>query len=238
MLKKRFVRATGCMAACACIAAACSNGNGTPDGGTDAGKDTTATDGPLTCPSPGQATPGPADDHCTGQPVQPTNQADCQPDSGPPADDGGSDAGTTDTCAYGDTMFGQSGDDDDCKYHVSWTSTPICEGSQGVTFTVTATYLTNNQPVTGIPSPYPGGILVEPFIPTVLDAACDDKSTHPSPTSFTPLVETPPGSGIYVGPVVFDAPGDWTLRFHLFENCQDTFADSPHGHAAFHITVP
>jgi hypothetical protein len=43
---------------------------------------------------------------------------------------------------------------------------------------------------------------------------------------------------VYAGPVIFDAPGDWTLRFHLHEECDDTLDDSPHGHAAFHITVP
>jgi hypothetical protein len=131
-------------------------------------------------------------------------------------------------------MFGMEGDDDDCKYHVSWTSTPICEGAAGVTFTVTAVHLTDNSPVANIPS----GILLEPFIPSVADAACDTHSTHPSPSDGSYLIETPAGSGIYVGPVVFDAPGVWTLRFHLHEECADLLDDSPHGHAAFHITVP
>jgi hypothetical protein len=130
-------------------------------------------------------------------------------------------------------MFGHEGDDDDCKYHVSWTSTAICEGAAGVTFTVTATYLTSNMPVTGVPM-----FLVETFIPSVADAACDDMSTHPGPNTFGPLTETPVGSGVYVGPVEFDDPGDWTVRFHIHEECLDILDDSPHGHAAFHITVP
>jgi len=30
----------------------------------------------------------------------------------------------------------------------------------------------------------------------------------------------------------------WTVRFHLFEECSDAPADSPHGHGAFFFTVP
>ncbi len=201
---------------------ACSNGASNDDAGSDA----------STCTTPGEATPGPADTHCQGTPPQPVSPASCTPDAG--ADDAGTsaDGGAPDTCAYGDTMFGNAGDDDDCKYHVTWTSDPICEGS--VQFTVKVTSLVDGTPVTGIP----GGVLVEQFIPTAADAACDDKTTHPGPNIGSYLVETPAGSGTYVGPVAFDAPGDWTLRFHIHEECQDLLDDSPHGHAAFHITVP
>ena len=196
----------------ALVATACSN-NQPNDGG---------------CPAPGQPTPGPADNHCVGQPVQPVSAAVCFADAGP-ADAG--DAGGN-TCPWGDTMFGQTADDDDCKYHVSWTSTPICEGS--VTVTITVTNLADGSPVANIPR----GVIIEPFIPSVPDAACDDKTTHPGPNIGTALVETPAGSGIYTGPVQFDAPGDWTLRFHIHEECTDFYQSSPHGHAAFHITVP
>ena len=43
---------------------------------------------------------------------------------------------------------------------------------------------------------------------------------------------------LLTGPVQFDAPGQWTVRFHLHDNCSDEPADSPHGHAAFFIGVP
>jgi hypothetical protein len=224
-----LLRAAGALSSGALVALACTSSNPANDGGTDA-----STDAPLSCSSPGQATPGPADDHCSGQPVQTTSAASCHPDAG--ADDAGDDdGGTTDSCDYGDTMFGQAGDDDDCKYHVTWTSTPICEGSEGVTFTVTATNLTDNSPVTNIPV---GGMKFESFIPTVADASCDDQTTHTGPNTFSNMTETPAGSGVYVGSVQFDAPGDWTLRFHFHEECSDDLDDSPHGHAAFHITVP
>ena len=198
------------------LALACNN-NSPPDGG------------PATCPSPGQATPGPADNHCAGQPVQPVSAAVCFADAGP-ADAGPDDAGST--CPWGATMFGQSADDDDCKYHVSWTSTEICEGA--VTFTVTVTNLADGSPVTGIPR----GIVIEQYIPSVPDASCDQLTTHPGPNIGSVLVETPVGSGTYTGPVQFNAPGDWTLRFHIHEECTDFYPSSPHGHAAFHINVP
>ena len=38
--------------------------------------------------------------------------------------------------------------------------------------------------------------------------------------------------------VTFDDKGTWLIRFHLFENCLDFDPASPHGHAAFFISVP
>jgi hypothetical protein len=197
----------------------------------------------LTCASAGAATPGPQDMHCVGVTPQVVNPASC---AGPEAGtSGGGDGG--DDCDYGATMFagnataGQpvEGDDDDCKYHVSWTSTPICVSSTlGVTFTVTVTNLTTGAPVTDIPATE--GILPEAFIPETLDAACDTMTQHESPTGFgsAHLFQTTATSGVYVGSVVFDQAGQWTVRFHIHEECSDALDDSPHGHAAFRITVP
>jgi hypothetical protein len=233
----------------------------------------------LTCSSPGEATPGPADMHCVGQPVQDVNPASCMnydassacgDDGGAPGDDGdgaGDDGGATgddgggagddggaavaaNACDYGATMFGPGsdgggpvvveGDDDDCKYHVSWTSNPICQSlALGVTFTVTVTYLGTNPPLPVTNIPADEGILVEAFIPKTLNAACDDMGVHYSPTPFAPghgLLQTSPG--VYFGSVIFDQAGEWTLRFHIHEECSDLCANSPHGHAAFHINVP
>jgi hypothetical protein len=192
-----------------------------------------ASDAAATCASPGGPTAGPADTHCAGMDPQPTTEASCHPDGGPAAD-----AGPDEECPYGDTMFGHEGDDDDCKYHVVWSSTSICE-STSVIFTVTITNLTDGTPATAANMPM--GIMVEPFIPATLDASCDDKALPSAPISLSIgsyLPETPPGSGIYQGPVVFPAAGEWTLRFHIHEECEDLLPDSPHGHAAFHIDVP
>jgi hypothetical protein len=129
---------------------------------------------------------------------------------------------------YGATMYGTEGDDDDCKYHASYTVTPICE-SDGTYFTVTANYLTRSgAPLTGACT----------FAELCLN------NSHPAPEADSPppqgsqqVVEGPPGT-YTIGPVVFDAPGMWTVRFHFNEICCDVANNSPHGHAAFFVNVP
>ncbi len=213
----------------------------------------------ATCASPGGAATGPKDMHCDvgGMPmvqatgVCPMGALDsgavdssafgAAGDSG--TDDGaasGTDGGATapddGTCGdsdYQPSMYGQSGSDDDCKYDVSWKSTPICENGN-VFFTVTAkrralsdggSALADEPPLTGA--------TVQPEV----TLNCNHIAPNPSvPTSF---IETPAGSGIYkVGPVVFDEKGKWNVRFHFNECCDDGPADSPHGHASFWINVP
>jgi hypothetical protein len=121
---------------------------------------------------------------------------------------------------YGPTLYNSSADDDDCKYQVSFTSTPV-RRNQNVTFTVTAKTLADLQPAAG------ANVEAEVF----LDA------THPAPNSGQATTEK--SGGIYdVGPIKFDAAGRWTVRFHLHEDCQDSTEDSPHGHVAFFIDVP
>jgi hypothetical protein len=190
--------------ASAAIGVACSNG------------------GNASCPNPGGPASGAADTHCVDDAgaaiVQSTSQSSCHPVM---PDAGTSDDGGAPTSDYGATLFGASGDDDDCKYHVSWTSTPVCEGSGGVTFTVVATNKTDGSPLTG------AAMQAEVFLGV----------THPSPTPFVTSTEGPPGTYV-TQPAKFDAPGQWTVRFHFFEDCEDTLDDSPHGHAAFYVNVP
>ena len=182
------------------------------------------------CASPGMPTPGPADTHCIdtdgGVISQPTSLADCHPDVGVPD--------APDMCPYGDTRFGLESDDDDCKYHVKWSSSAICEqtapGVGAVMVTVVATHKADGTPLTG------ANTIVEFFTTTPGDAACDDMSTHPGYNSGVMLTEGPPGT--YTGPLYFDAKGAWTMRFHFHEECADILPTSPHGHAAYHVTVP
>ncbi len=216
------------------VACSSSSNSGTPDGGAGGGGGGAAGGGgggiqdagPASCTAPGEPTPGPADTHCTdtdgGAIVQPTDPGSCYPDAATP-DAGGQ-------CPYQSTKYGHVGDDDDCKYHVTWSSTAICEGAAGVTFTVVATNRTDNSPLTG------ANTIAETFTTSPGDASCDDVSTHPGPNTGVELTEGPPGT--YTGTIIFDTPGQWTVRFHFHEECADVLPTSPHGHAAYHITVP
>jgi hypothetical protein len=157
---------------------------------------------------------GAADTHCAladgGTRTQPTSQASCVLTPG-------GDAGVIN---YGATMFNSEADDDDCKYHLKWSATAIQENSN-VTFTAVATNKGIGTPATG------ANLDLEIFL----------NPTHPAPNTPVKTTESPPGT-YQVGPVQFDAKGEWTVRFHLFETCADTAPDSPHGHVAFFVDVP
>jgi hypothetical protein len=178
------------------------------------------------------AVPGTADSHCVAASgakiVQSTSSASCTPDAA--AFPGG---GTG--LSYGATMFGSSGDDDNCKYSVSWASTPIVVG-EPVWFEVTANHLTDGSPLTG------AAPLAETFRALTLDPG-PASNANQNPSEIAP--------GVYVvGPLLFDesnASGEagasgilpyWTVRFHFYETCSDLLPDSPHGHAAFYLRVP
>ncbi len=159
---------------------------------------------------------GPANPRCVsdaGLSVQVTDLASCSAGST-------SSAGTSSD--YGDTLFGSEGYDDDCKYHASWTSSPIAQ-NQNVTFTLSATKLGDGSPVTGA---VPYQVFAEAFLSEI----------HPAPPLKQTATEAEPGT-YTIAPVLFDATGRWTVRFHLFEDCDDGPADSPHGHVAFFIDV-
>jgi hypothetical protein len=181
---------------------------------------------------PGGAVTGALDAHC-GATKQQTSDAACHPsadagvddtstsdagDGGDAIADGGDDASTG--ADYGPTMFNAQGDDDDCKYSVSWTSDPIYENTN-VTFHLTAMKKFDGTWACG----------ANPYIEAYLD------DTHPAPNSGTHTSEV--GTGKYdIGPIRFDAKGRWTVRFHLYGDCSDLTPDSPHGHAAFFVDVP
>lgn len=207
----------------ALAAAGCSGtANSSDGGGASMGAD-----------SPAGVVIGPLDSHCTtsdgGLTIQtigvcevtdptlvPANKASCDvtfenstnSDGGVPMSD------------YGATMYGSAGNDDDCKYYVSWTATPIKENASTF-FTVTALRLADMTPATC------AGILPDISL----------SISHGAPAPANPSTEIAPG--VYqVGPIKFDAKGIWTVRFHLFEECNDAPEDSPHGHAAFYVNVP
>jgi hypothetical protein len=165
---------------------------------------------------------GAADMHCTaadgGVISQPTSQASCQarPDAGPP---GTPDADPT-ASDFGDPMYGVEGDDDDCKYHMKWSSTPVYR-NWDIHFTLTLTNKVDGTPATG----------ADPYIEATLN------STFSAPPTDVKTTET--GAGVYdIGPMQFDMPGMWLIRFHVYHTCLDLVEESPHGHGAFYLNVP
>jgi hypothetical protein len=117
------------------------------------------------------------------------------------------------------TRFGSAAEDDDCKYHVEWTSTPVTKDAD-VTFAVTATHRATAAAVTA----------------AALESEVYLDDTHPAPDTDIQTIETAPGH-YTLGPVRFDAPGRWTIRLHVASECNDAVR-SPHGHVAFFVNVP
>lgn len=163
--------------------------------------------------------------HCVGVPPQPINQADCNVAPNP-------DAALGSAPEYGATMYNSEGDDDACKYHVAWTSPAIVE-NHAANFTVDVSYKAagSPNPPACAGCPVQGLDTQNTLAEVYLDA------THPAPNSDQ--IVAAGSNGTYtIGPVIFDAPGTWTVRFHFFETCSDVDTDSPHGHAAFYVEVP
>jgi hypothetical protein len=205
----------------------------------------------ATCGSPGGPAKGPADEHCKGMTPQVVGPTACSvadagasinngADGGDAAAADGGDAGAAPppgACGengpdYGATMYGTEGDDDDCKYHVTYTYTPICQ-SDGTYFVVNAHYLRDGAPLENACT----------YAELCWENGANGTGSPPPNVDQRPplgnqtVVEGPPGT-YTIGPVIFDESGEWTVRFHFNEICCDVLPDSPHGHAAFHIKVP
>ena len=176
---------------------------------------------------------GTADAHCTsGTPVEVVADA-CTVPGGEKAQGGApgapADCNETHDDEYGETQFNSEADDDDCKYHVSWTSTPI-RLDQDVTVTLTTSNLTTHQPVEALADRKRPLSRVEVYQP------CDPTRRGPLQNSKAEFTETAPG--VYTGgPLRFDQKGRWVVRYHFYEQCFDG-EGSPHGHIAFFVDVP
>jgi len=203
-----------------------------------------------TCTSTGGPVDGPADMHCVDSSgkdiVQPIGQCNGN-GSGTGGTDGGGGAGSDGAvgtagndghdheagesagAGNGDAEetytihYGSEAADDDCKYDTSF-STTCLEVGKNVTVS-----LNLRQRATG--NPGNGG---HPDSPEIYLA---DKPSHISPSNAIKAVESPLGT-YQIGPIVFDEPGRWVIRFHYFETCSDLPADSPHGHVAYYVDVP
>jgi len=231
------------------FAAACSSSSSDGNGSTsDAGPSAQTTcpvdslpnpPAPATCTTAGGPSTGGtnAADHCmngAARTAQDTAMCLSSVDAAAGDDDSGddqADAGFVDDgrCGEGDyqpTIYGTSGADDDCKYDVSWTSTPICQGGP-VYFTVVAKKRSaagesSDTPLTG------ASVRIESYLN-------DCKTLGPNMVQTS--VEGPAGT-YKVGPIGFNKTGRWNVRFHFNECCTDIPEDSPHGHAAFWVDVP
>ena len=181
--------------------------------------------GPAVDGGPGIVTDPATDNHCSGVTPILVSQASCHLalDAAVPSSDGGaSDDGGGEPAP--EIHFNAESDDDDCKYHVKFTATPVAV-NQKVTFNVTVTRLAENAPATN------ADVVIESYVA--------DNDLHVIPNSGQKATETPPNSGKYVvGPVRFDMSGRWVVRFHFYETCDDIFEDSPHGHVGFYYDVP
>jgi hypothetical protein len=138
-------------------------------------------------------------------------------DAGAAAPDAGAGGGGN---GFGPPIFNAEGDDDDCKYHVKWTSTPVRRTSD-ITFSVNVVRLFDGMPAKGAGA--------------TIDAVLND--VYPTPSSN--IGSSEPSDGNYkIGPVKLDKSGRWVVRFHFYETCSDIPDDSPHGHIAFYVDVP
>lgn len=157
---------------------------------------------------------GAADTHCTGK-SQATDPAVCmfRPDLAGDTADGGAPEEAA-------VFYNTEADDDDCKYHVKWSSTPIRQNAD-ITFTVTVTRKSDGKPAAAAAPE------AEVFL----------GDSHAAPGTDQTSQETSPGT-YTVGPVRVDMAGRWTVRFHFYDTCFDLVEESPHGHAAFYFDVP
>src|SRR5579859_2290476 len=148
-------------------------------------------------------------------------------------DDAGGDAGNDSNCGetgYGVTNYGTSAADDDCKYDVSWTSTPVCR-TGNVYFMVTVKKRAGAD-----------GGAATPDGPPLTGASVSAEVVHSDCVTIAlnaTQTTVEQGDGVYkVGPIVFGKSGQWSVRFHLNGCCSDELPDSPHGHVAFWVNVP
>ena len=177
--------------------------------------------GPVAGPPDNHCYVNPADGGVPGGPVAFTvvDPAHCQPDAGPP--DSGQPAGPE----FGPTNYNSEANDDDCKYQVGWWSTPIQYGAE-VTFHVSVVYTADGTPMTGASAN------------TIAEIESNSGSGTPPPDAAKAVTTENPAGVYTIGPFLMNQHGQWQVRFHFNENCEDLWGDSPHGHAAFYFTVP
>lgn len=174
-------------------------------------------DEPAACVGGGGPVSGPADTHC----IDSSGTAIVQSIGACMTGAAGAAAPESDAVEEFGVFYGAAASDDGCKYDVSFTHSCIVQ-NEPVTFDVSLRRKSDGSAATGAR-------------PTTVEVYMEDG--HISPSNDFRGPERPPGT-YAIGPVEFDRPGRWVVRFHFFETCSDIPADSPHGHTAFYIDVP
>ena len=197
--------------------------------------DTAAVVPALTYGTFGIVTPAGIEPSCTAVVVDP---ATCKTsDDASVSADASTDVATDVTpTGYGPTHKGAVATDDDCKYVVKWQSSAAAVGTD-VYFQVDVDNKSDGKPATH---------LAVTDLPVYAEVYIDNGSpvlNHPAPNSGQHAHETDVPGRYIVGPIRFDGVGDskilptrWTVRFHLYPNCDDGDT-SPHGHVAFFFDV-
>lgn len=176
------------------------------------------------CIGGGGAVAAAEDQHCLGPDGMPTVQAIGACVTSAPAGAGeGEEEHEHEEEEAAPIRTGREAIDDDCKYRVRFENT-CAAVAEPVTFTLSLTRLFDGQPGAGT-------------VPENLEVFMAEDLGHISPSNDITARETSPGT-YEIGPVIFDEPGRWVVRFHYFETCSDITPDSPHGHVAFYFDVP
>lgn len=123
--------------------------------------------------------------------------------------------------------YNTSADDDDCKYHFSYSVDKPAAENTDLYVTFTLTRKEDGQPATK----------ADPEIILTLPNPANKDDIHVAPETNPVSTESTPGN-YRVGPIRFDKAGRWEMRFHFYEECSDIPKDSPHGHVGFYYDVP
>ena len=171
------------------------------------------------------------DDTCKGKDTATVDSAACKAaaDASDATALGGDTSATGDSGAveYGPTHDGAEADDDDCKYHVKWLATGATP-TDDVYFQVDVTTKADGKPASHV------AVSAAPIVAEVYVDKGDPSKNHPAPNSGQASQETATPGRYVVGPIRFDEAARWTVRFHLYPDCDDGDT-SPHGHVAFHF---
>ncbi len=169
------------------------------------------------------------DDSCKGKDTGKVDAATCK--SSADASDamvmGGDTTSTGDAgmSEYGPTHAGSESDDDDCKYHIKWLATGATV-TDDVYFQVDLTTKGDGKPASHVVASN------DPIVAEVFVDYGDPAKNHGAPNSQPTSQETDVPGRYVVGPIRFDLAARWTVRFHIYPDCDDGDT-SPHGHAAY-----